>query len=357
VSRPRLALTLLLAAIAVLALAATAVAKPRSGKAHKAGSNGDLVVQAPQASDLTVGKSVQLKVKVVDRGDAAIPAVVLLAKPSEGVTVKPAKVKVGKLTPGKKKVEVFQVTATSTETSRLTFVAKAAGEKATDQVALKAVEETKTSDIVGRYFWNSELILSTTYLHGYYFVDEHWVYRGIPDGGLPVCTAQTATGEEDGCLPYTWDEATGALNIAGTAGEYKVASHGLKVGADSFSEAVPAAAGTKVDASGDYINGFGICPISCSFTTIELEMSSSGEFARAAGVAGFFGEGGSYGALPPEDHGTYTIDQRGRVTFNYADGHAVTETIAFMLDDANNPDPNYGILLGDRAFFGPHSGV
>jgi hypothetical protein len=358
VSRSRLALTLMFAAASVLALAATAVAKPHGGTAHQSGKGrSDLLVQAPQASSLTVGKPVKLTVKVTDRGHAPIHGVALLAKATKGITVKPAKVMVGKLNPGKKKVEVFQVTATSTEVSKLTFVAKAPGEKTTDGVALKVAEEAKTSDIVGRYFWNSSLILSTTYLHGYYFVDEHWVYRGIPEGGLPVCTAQTATGEDDGCLPYTWDETTGALNIAGTAGEYKIGSHGLKVGSDSFSEAVPAAAGTKVDASGDYINGFGICPISCSFTTIELEMSSSGEFARAAGVAGFFGEGGSYGALPPEDHGTYTVDQRGRVVFSYADGHAVTETIAFMLDDANNPDPNYGILLNDRAFFGPHSGV
>ncbi len=86
-------------------------------------------------------------------------------------------------------------------------------------------------------------------------------------------------------------------------------------------------------------------------------MSSNGEFARASGVAGFFGEGGSYGALPPEDHGTYSIDPRGRITFNYADGHVVVETIAVMLNEANTPDANYGLLLGESAYFGPDSGV
>jgi len=192
-------------------------------------------------------------------------------------------------------------------------------------------------------------------MHAYYFVDEHWVYRGVPKEGPPTCTSQTANGEEDGCLPYTWNEATGALTIGDTNGEYKVDSHGLKLGEESFSEAAVPDAGTKVDASGSYINQFGICPISCSFVTVELQMSSNGEFARAAGVAGFFGEGGSYGALPPEDHGTYSINPRGRITFNYADGHATTETVAFLLDDNNNPDPNYGILLGDQVFFGPHS--
>jgi hypothetical protein len=363
VSRPRLALALTCAALACLVLAASAVAKPRSAKPHKAGATSDLLVQAPKASNLTVGQAVRMKVKVSDRGHAAIAGVALLAKASKGVTVKPAKVKVGRLTPGKKKVATFQVTATSTAKPRLTFVATAPGEpKASDGVALKvaAGEEAKkkpASAIVGRYFWRSELILSTTYLHGWYVVDEHWIYRGLPKGGLPTCTAQTAQGEEDGCLPYTWDEATGALNVAGTPGEFKPDTHTFKVGSDAYSEAAPAEAGARFDATGSYINGFGLCPSFCSFTTIELSMSANGEFARAAGISGFFGEGGSYTALPPEDHGTYSIDQRGRITFHYADGHALTETIALMTDDADNPDPNYGILLDERDFFGPHSGV
>jgi hypothetical protein len=344
---------------ALLIFAASAAAKPRAGGSEKGGARSDLVVQAPQTSNLTVGTTVRMKVKVADRGDAAIPAVVLFAKASKGLTVKPAKVKVGKLTPGKKKVKVFKVTATSTAKPQLTFVAKApGGRKASDRVAVKVAEEAKqTPAIVGRYFWRSELILSTTYLHGYYVVDEHWIYRGIPEGGLPTCTAQTAQGEDDGCLPYTWDEATGALNVAGAPGEFKPDTHTFKVGEDAYSEAVPVAAGARFDATGSYINAFGLCPLSCSFTTSELSMSAGGEFARASGVAGFFGEGGSYTALPPQSHGTYTVGQRGQITFAYADGHVLTETIAAMTDDADNPDLNYGILLDDSAFFGPHSGV
>jgi hypothetical protein len=129
------------------------------------------------------------------------------------------------------------------------------------------------------------------------------------------------------------------------------------VGDESFSEAAPPDAGTKADASGSYINEFGICPLGCSFVTVDLQLSSSGEFARGSGVSGFFGEGGSYGALPPEDHGTYSIDRRGHIAFSYADGHYVTETIAFMLDGNDNPDPDYGILLGESAYFGPHSDI
>jgi hypothetical protein len=362
-SRSRLVPAALLTLLGLLAFVASAGARPHKSK----GGGSDLAVNAPKGAKLTVGKATKLKVSVADRGHGAIVGVVLQANASKGVTVKPAKVKVGRLKPGKKEVATFKVTATSTAKPKLVFVATAPGEpKAKDAVAVKVAggsngsgkeEAKKAPDIVGRYFWTTYQVLTTTYMHAYYFVDEHWVYRGVPKEGLPACGSQTANGEEDGCLPYTWNESTGALSIGGTAGEYKIGSHGLEVGEESFSEAVPPEAGTKFDAAGSYINEFGICPSSCSFVTVDLEMSSSGEFARASGVSGFFGEGGSYGALPPEDHGTYSIDPRGRITFTYADGHVTTETIAVMLNEANAPDPNFGLLLGESVYFGPDSGV
>ena len=360
--RSRLVPAALLISLALLAFGASAGAKPHKAK----GGGSDLAVKAPKGATLTVGKATKLKVSVADRGHGAIVGVVLQAKASKGVTVKPAKVKVGRLKPGKREVETFKVTAASTAKPKLVFVATAPGEpKAKDAVAVKIAggargpkKEAKVApDIVGRYFWNTYQVLTTTYMHVYYFVDEHWVYRGVPKEGLPACGSQTANGEEDGCLPYTWDETTGALNIGGTTGEYKIGSHGLEVAEESFSEALPGEAGAKFDASGSYINEFGLCPTSCSFVTVDLKMSSNGEFARASGVSGFFGEGGSYGALPPEDHGTYSIDPRGRITFSYADGHVVTETIAVMLNSGDSPDANYGLLLGESAYFGPDSEV
>jgi hypothetical protein len=363
--RSRFVPVILLTALALLAFAASAGATP-----HKArGGGSDLAVKAPKGAKLTVGKATKLKVSVADRGKGAIVGVVLQADASKGVTVTPAKVKVGRLKLGKTEVATFKVTATSAAKPKLVFVATAPGEpKAKDAVAVTVAggpngsgggkeEAKKAPDIVGRYFWTTYQVLSTTYMHAYYFVDEHWVYRGVPKEGLPACSSQTANGEEDGCLPYTWDETTGALNIGGATGEYKIGSHGLKVGEESFSEASLPEAGTKFDASGSYINEFGICPSTCSFVTVDLKMSSNGEFARASGVSGFFGEGGSYGALPPEDHGTYSIDPRGRITFTYADGHVVTETIGVMLNSGDSPDANYGLVLGESAYFGPDSSV
>jgi hypothetical protein len=356
VHRPRLVPTFTLALSICLAFAASAAARPHHSSA--------LSVDAPKAASLPVGVPTKVKVKVANHGKESIAGVVLLARHSKNVKVKPAKAKVGKLKPQGVKAESFTVTVTVAGKAKLEFVAKAPHQpKAHDAVSLnpaggpkKEEEAKKPPDIIGRYFWNTYQVLSTTYMHAYYFVDEQWVYRGVPKEGLPTCSSQTASGEEDGCLPYTWDEMTGELKIAGTAGEYRVRSHGLKVGEESFSEAALPEAGTKFDASGSYINQFGICPTGCSFITVDLQMSSGGEFARAAGVAGFFGEGGSYGALPPEDHGTYAIEPSGRITFTYADGHVVVNTIAVMLDN-DSPDPNYGLLLGESAYFGPDSGV
>jgi prepilin-type processing-associated H-X9-DG protein len=356
-SRPRFALILTLVASLCLALAAGAAAKP-----HHASP---LAVDAPTAANLPVGIPTKVKVKVANHGKAPIAKVTLVASHSKEVRVAPGKAKIGTLRPHKSKAATFTVTVTAAGKSTLEFVAKAPHQaKAHDAVALKVSgappkeEAKKAPDIVGRYFWNSYQVLTTTYMHAYYFVDEHFVYRGVPKEGPPACSAQTTfNDDDDGCIPYTWDESTGALTIGSAGGDYKVGSHGLKVGDESFSEAQVPEAGTKFDASGSYINQFGICPISCSFVTVDLQMSSGGEFARASGVSGFFGEGGSYGALPPEDHGTYSIDPRGRITFSYADGHVATETIVVMLDNSDNADPNYGILLGESVYFGPHSDV
>jgi hypothetical protein len=363
VIRSRLILAATFAGLVLLAFAASAGARP-----HRSSVLTATVTKSPL---LTVGKTAKVKVVVEAQGGSAIKGVVLRAKPSKGLKVKPAMVELGTLAPGKKRGVSFKVTATSSAKPKLGLVLEAPGQPAVHaSVKLKIAggsngpgsgggatkeEAKKAPDIVGRYFWNTYQVLTTTYMHAYYFVDEHWVYRGVPKEGLPACGSQTANGEEDGCLPYTWNETTGALNIAGATGEYKIGSHGAKVGEESFSEAVPPEAGTKFDAAGSYINEFGICPSSCSFVTVDLQMSSSGEFARASGVSGFFGEGGSYGALPPEDHGTYSIGPRGRITFTYADGHVVTETIAVMLNEANAPDPNFGLLLGESVYFGPDS--
>ena len=295
--RPRFAPIFTLALTLCLALAGGAVAKP-----HKKAA--PLRVDAPRAASLPAGIPTKVKVQVANRGSRPIAGVVLLAKASKQVSVKPAKAKVGKLKARQTKAVTFTVSVAKAGKPKLRFVAKARRQKpARDAIALKVgpgpkEEPKKAPEIIGHYFWNSQYVVTTTYIHGFYVVDEHWIYRGIPKEGPPSCTTQTTFNEDDdGCIPYTWDEASGALTVGTAPGEYKVGSHLLKIGTEAFSEAVMPEAGAKFDASGSYINQFGICPLSCSFVTVDLQLSANGEFARASGVAGFFGEGGSYGAV------------------------------------------------------------
>jgi hypothetical protein len=347
----RLGFLLLIAAL--FALPASAVAKPKPKP-----KLGVSVVKPPT---LTAGTDSTLSVRVQAKGKLAVTKIVVKAVPSAGVTVTPAKAKIKRLGPHKKKVLSFQVgverSATAASVQLVASAAKVKKTKTSKSLAVTPAPVVDPNGVVGRYFWRTELILNTTYMKGYYFVDDKWVYRGIPDGGLPSCTGATAQGEDDGCLPYTYDPATGALNINGVGGEYKVGSHLLKVDDFSFSEAFPVEPGTKFDATGEHIQGFGICPLSCSFSTVGLDLTAAGAFVKSSAISGTFPDEGSFAAIPPDQHGTYAIDQRGRIVFTYADGHVVTETIALMGDKNENPDPNYGILLDDAAYFGPHSDV
>ena len=66
-----------------------------------------------------------MKVKVANHGKEPIAGVVLLARHSKDVKVKPAKAKVGKLKPHEVKAETFTVTFAAAGKPKLEFVAKA----------------------------------------------------------------------------------------------------------------------------------------------------------------------------------------------------------------------------------------
>ena len=80
-------------------------------------------------------------------------------------------------------------------------------------------------------------------------------------------------------------------------------------------------------------------------------MPNGGEVAR---VAGFLGEGSSYTACRQKITAP-TRSTRGNIVFSYADSRTVTERIAVLTDDADNP--NHGILLDERDFFGRDAGL
>jgi hypothetical protein len=118
--RSRLVPVILFTVLALLAFAASAGAKP-----HRASVLTAAVTRSPS---LTVGKAAKVKVVVEAQGGSTIKGVLLQAKPSKGLEVKPAKVKLGTLAPGKKRGVSFKVTATSAAKPMLGLVLKAPGQ-------------------------------------------------------------------------------------------------------------------------------------------------------------------------------------------------------------------------------------
>jgi hypothetical protein len=208
---------------------------------------------------------------------------------------------------------------------------------------------------VGRLFWRSTFNGTTSYVEGLYFPGAGFAYRGMPKGGLPACTAVTAAGDDDGCVPSTFDPASGALTVNAVPAALSD-PHTLQVGEDAYSEAAIPPAGTLWDLSLQYINAYGICPLSCTTVSIGLKLTAAGTFARSAAISGTT-PGTDFGALPPDQHGTYAITDGGRITFAYADGKVQTETVGILFNQAGVADPSYGILLDDSVFFGPSSDV
>ena len=91
-----------------------------------------------------------------------------------------------------------------------------------------AAPEAKKSPIVGTYWWRNVNHVDYAWDNrALYFVDGGTVYSGFPTGGLPAtCTtpppSPTARStNRDGCLPYTFDEKSGAVTIGDKAGTFK----------------------------------------------------------------------------------------------------------------------------------------
>ncbi len=338
IRRPALALGLAAATIALAPLAASAAAP-----AHR------LQLTVGPIAPLALTGPTTVTVKVANRGSRPAAKVRLAVRAAAGVTVTPASQSLhGTIRVHKARTVRVRLTPTgAAAVGPVTFTLTGRGAKHVTRT-VKLVEGP-----AGRYFWTTTLVVGTTTMDAYYFVDGRWAYRGVPEGGLPSCTAQTAVGDGDGCVPYTYDPASGALVVGGKSG--KLEADGIDLDGDAFGEAILAPAGTRYDTNAQYINGFGICPY-CSFVSVGLVLTPDGQFARSSAVSGTTYES-SFAVLPPDQHGSYTVDARGRIRFTYADGHVVTETVATMLGRADTPDPTYGLLLDDSAYFGPSSDV
>jgi len=362
-------------AVAVLVCAGAASGAPAGAATAHHAKPASLKLSAPLPKGaLTRGKAIAVKVKVTNASHAAIAGASARVSASKGIAAalshaKRGTLKLGTIKPRKHKTVTLRLTpgAAAAAASSATIAVKAKrGVRTSLKLKLKLAAAAPTptptptptpapQGLSGRYFFSTQLIGATTYMYGVYFVDGQWAYRGVPAGGLPACSARTAPNQtDDGCVPYTYDPSTGALTVDGVAGS--LVGDVFKLDGTGYAEAVPPAAGSRYDVSARSINGAGICGISCSFVTHDLTLTGDGQFGLITTVSGSTPDS-QFAALPPNQHGTYAIDQRGRVTFSYADGSVQTDTISIMQNDAGAADPSYAFILDSTIYWGPTSGV
>lgn len=356
------------AAVAVLA-AASLAGPPAAGAASTKASR--ITATAAKPSPVDRGRARTISVRVVNGTRSTARGLTVSASRPTGTTVALVGAKKGRLT---RALPTLRPRAGVTLRLRVTPGAKArtsstvritvrrGGKVAATTSAVVRVKSTPTptpgpqptaNPFVGRLFWRSTFTGTTSYVEGLYFPGPGFAYRGMPKGGLPACTAVTAVGDDDGCVPSTFDPASGALTVNAVPAAAS-GPHGLQVGEDSYSEAAIPPAGTLWDLGVQYINAYGICPLSCTTVNVGLKMTAAGAFARSTAISGSTPDT-DFSALPPDQHGTYAIAAGGRITFAYADGKVENETIGILLNQAGAADPSYGILLDDSVFFGPSS--
>ena len=160
--------------------------------------------------------------------------------------------------------------------------------------AKKAVPQPapKKSPIVGTFWWRNVNHVDYAWDNrALYFADGGTVYSGFPKGGLPAtCTTPVAEPDEEidtreGCLPYTFDEKSGAVTIGDKAGTFKDGK--LTIDGNDYTPLVIPQAGkrytineqkhTSFSGYCGFITG---CTTSQEYLTLRPTASSSGPAAR-----------------------------------------------------------------------------
>lgn len=340
-----------------------------------------LSLAASKPLTLRRGKWKQVKLKVRNGGDATAAKVSLRLGRAKGVAVKPksGKLKLKSIAPGKSKTASFKLLLTkkAKATSKLALkLTGAKGVKASGTLTLEAWKKSRPhtgdkgkgkeptaperSPLAEKLFYAYEMQASeSATLIGYAFLDDTWAYHGIPAGGLPTCTEVTGSADKEGCVKYSYDPKTGAVTI-GSLGGGKITSRGaLEIDGQAYSPTYIPPAGTRYQVEQEYITYYGLCGLitGCSTSHHRVLLTNGGEFvltSESLTTVGGSGPGETFvaaGSYPPDQHGTYAIEPRGRIKLSFADGTVQTKTIAVLLNSAGNPDPvNEGFLLDSDYF-------
>lgn len=320
-------------------------------------------------------KAMTLTLKVVNDGSKKSSAVsVSFGRPRglSGVSAKPKRLSA--LKPAAKRTLKLKVklTKAARKSTTLKVTVKAGKLKATSAVVLtigkakKAVPqpEAKKSPIVGTFWWRNVNHVDYAWDNrALYFVDAGTVYSGFPKGGLPAtCTTPVAEPDEEvdtreGCLPYTFDEMSGAVTIGDKAGTFKDGQ--LTIDGNGYTPLYIPEAGKRYTFNEQKHTSFsGFCGFitGCTTTQEYLTMTPDGQFVLTRSTLSTMGDPGfgpytAAGSWPPDQHGTYDIQAGGKIVLTFADGTVRTETFAEDTKDGQPSPTGEGVFVGEDNFY------
>jgi hypothetical protein len=326
-------------------------------------------------STIRRNRTIKLKLKIANAGSERSSKVSVSVAKARGLSV--AKVKALKaLDPAKSRTVTLKVklSGRAKTSTTLKVTVKAGKLKQSSSVLLrigkakqvKPRPQAKKSPIVGTYWWRTVTHVDYAWDNrALFFVDPGAVYSGFPAGGLPTACTTTVEnpGDEfdtrEGCLPYTFDEKTGAVTVGEKAGTFTGGK--LTIDGEEYTPLHIPAAGTRFNfAEHKHTSFSGMCGLylGCTVTQKYLSMAPDGKFILSRSTTTTSGDPGigpwtAIGSYPPDQHGTYEVLPGGKIQLAYADGTVKVETFAV---DSNRttgaPDPmGEGVLIGEENFY------
>ncbi|MBJ7332749.1 MAG: hypothetical protein JHC95_22835 [Solirubrobacteraceae bacterium] len=317
------------------------------------------------------------KVRVQNTGGSTAKKVVLRFGGARGVSATPRRVRIGTLKSSAAKTVkvVLRPGRRARAKSTLTFTASTGKLRATAKTALllkstgkrKPVAQIPTTPpLAGRYYAKIRVdVMFGNSTDAYLFVDGSWAYRGVPEGGIPQCTAKTAGVDKDGdptdgCIPYTYDPKTGAVTLDGAPATLAGDRNALTVGEDQFSYYPWVPTGTRLDAELRGVSVFGYWPNQIVSTTY-LRFFPDGQYVRSGVTTSSLGGGANAGGsdlavVPADRKGVYEFLPTGALRLTQADGTVDLRTAAIMRDSKTgsaNPTTD-GVLLDETMYFIPN---
>lgn len=138
----------------------------------------------------------------------------------------------------------------------------------------------------------------------------------------------------EGCLPYTFDDKSGAVTIADKAGTFSGGKLAID-GEDYIPLQIPEAGARFAFNEHRRYSFRGMCGMifGCTTTQEHVSMAADGKFIwsrtslTTAGDPGM-GPWTAVGSHPPDQHGTYEVLAGGKIQLSYADGTVKLETFA-----------------------------